>query len=511
MTIGPDSIKSNSENSLQLRDGGSGSAAAWESEAGVEYDEDYYESYYSVASLAEADADSGVWVHGDHHPFTPESDPRYNSTGNFSSDEYVMDKTTADVLNGMKATTLSLIILLAIFSNALVVISVFRYHKLRHINNYFLVSLAFADLLVACFAMTFNATVEITGSWKFGYRICDLWNSLDVHFSTVSTLHLCCISVDRYYAIVRPLKYTSYMTVRVASIMIGIAWTAPTLISFLPIFLGWYTTAEHQEWRLTHPNECIFKVNKPYALLSSTLTFWAPVIVMLIMYHRIYKEAVRQKEAIRRSSVPSQQHMIVDSEQIRNQFQMLQANGFKPTSSSCSGSQGGRNGSGTSSTTTNTKIIGGPGGGQGLPMLTLPLPSPTPSAAVPATAAAAAGGKAGKYGVPSSEEQEQELIKAATADPSTSNKGNDGGGVSSSIRDNGNNGETTVPLKGGEECETTFGGGGGVVSSAVTQQQPPPPPSLTPPTLQLNSGNGKRRVSMANSTTSEGKKQKLND
>ena len=68
----------------------------------------------------------------------------------------------------LKCIVLITIILLAIFSNLLVVVSVFRYHKLRHINNYFLVSLAVADLLVACFAMTFNATVEITGQWNFG-------------------------------------------------------------------------------------------------------------------------------------------------------------------------------------------------------------------------------------------------------------------------------------------------------------------------------------------------------
>ena len=41
--------------------------------------------------------------------------------------------------------------------------SVILYPKLRGINNYFLVSLAAADLLVACFAMTFNATQEILG------------------------------------------------------------------------------------------------------------------------------------------------------------------------------------------------------------------------------------------------------------------------------------------------------------------------------------------------------------
>ena len=72
-----------------------------------------------------------------------------------------------------------------------------------------------------------------------------------------------------------------------------------------------------------------FQVNEPYAFISSTLTFWAPVIVMLFMYRRIYKEAVRQKEAIRRSSVPSQQHLIVDSDSVRSRFQTLQANGFR--------------------------------------------------------------------------------------------------------------------------------------------------------------------------------------
>ena len=64
----------------------------------------------------------------------------------------------------IKASILITIIVAAIFSNLLVVISVARYRKLRHINNYFLVSLAIADMLVACFAMVFNASVEITGT-----------------------------------------------------------------------------------------------------------------------------------------------------------------------------------------------------------------------------------------------------------------------------------------------------------------------------------------------------------
>ena len=97
----------------------------------------------------------------------------------------------------IKCIILITIILLAVINNILVIVSVILYRKLRHVNNYFLVSLAFADLCVALFAMTFNATVEITGHWSFGPFMCDLYNSMDVHVSTVSTLHLCCISVDR--------------------------------------------------------------------------------------------------------------------------------------------------------------------------------------------------------------------------------------------------------------------------------------------------------------------------
>nr|XP_027212845.1 octopamine receptor beta-2R-like [Penaeus vannamei] len=116
------------------------------------------------------------------------------------------------------------------------------YHKLRVITNYFVVSLAFADMLVALMAMVFNASVQLTNTWLFGPVMCDLWNSMDVYFSTVSILHLCCISIDRYTAIVQPLDYTLRMTGNTVMMMLAVAWISPVFISVLPIFLGWYTT-----------------------------------------------------------------------------------------------------------------------------------------------------------------------------------------------------------------------------------------------------------------------------
>ena len=81
-----------------------------------------------------------------------------------------------------EAALLTAIIIVAIFSNLLVIASVFLYRKLRGINNYFLVSLAFADLFVACFAMTFNASQELYGRWNSSINE---WMMMKYHFLNI--------------------------------------------------------------------------------------------------------------------------------------------------------------------------------------------------------------------------------------------------------------------------------------------------------------------------------------
>lgn len=210
--------------------------------------------------------------------------PLTNAT---STPELARNDTTVAVLPLIaKGLVMGIIITGAVLGNALVIISVFRHRKLRIITNYYVVSLALADLLVALCAMTFNASVELTDRWLFGYFMCDVYNSLDVYFSTASILHLCCISVDRYYAIVRPLQYPITMTHRTVSFMLANVWVLPALISFTPIFLGWYTTAENLQYRRENPAECTFVVNKYYVIISSSVSFWIPGIVMVTMYCR---------------------------------------------------------------------------------------------------------------------------------------------------------------------------------------------------------------------------------
>ncbi|XP_054714384.1 octopamine receptor beta-2R-like [Uloborus diversus] len=203
----------------------------------------------------------------------------------------------------LKSCVLMVIICAAIFGNTLIIVSVLRHHKLRITTNYFIVSLACADILVAVFAMTFNALHTVSGKWLFNQATCDFWNSCDVLFSTASIMHLCCISVDRYYAIVKPFEYPNKITSRTVAIMLTCVWVSAGLISFIPIFLGWYTTNEHLLERSQNPDVCDFKVNKPYALISSSVSFWVPCVIMIGAYIRIFFEATKQEKMICKSQI----------------------------------------------------------------------------------------------------------------------------------------------------------------------------------------------------------------
>uniref|UniRef100_A0A3B4V9W9 5-hydroxytryptamine receptor 4 n=1 Tax=Seriola dumerili TaxID=41447 RepID=A0A3B4V9W9_SERDU len=206
---------------------------------------------------------------------------------------------------------LSIIIIMTVFGNLLVMVALCKDRHLRKKKtNYFIVSLAFADLLVALVVMPFAAIELTTGQWGYGEIFCLVRTSLDVLLTTASILHLCCIALDRYYAICcQPLVYRNKMTpVRVAVMLSG-CWLIPTFISFLPIMQSWNAIGiEDIERRAltggSNDTSCVFLVNQPYALICSAVAFYVPLALMVLAYQRIYVTAmthVRQIETLQRA------------------------------------------------------------------------------------------------------------------------------------------------------------------------------------------------------------------
>lgn len=96
----------------------------------------------------------------------------------------------------------------------------------------------------------------------------------------------------------KPLKYPMTITKKVVVFMILGIWISPALLSFIPIFGGWYTTDSHKEDLLLYPESCIFEVNRVYSVVSSSISFWIPCTIMVFTYYAIFKEANRQEKQL---------------------------------------------------------------------------------------------------------------------------------------------------------------------------------------------------------------------
>lgn len=69
--------------------------------------------------------------------------------------------------------------------------------NLQNVANYLILSLAVADLLVACLVMPLGALYAVNNKWSLGPELCDMWTSSDVLCCTASILHLVAIATDR--------------------------------------------------------------------------------------------------------------------------------------------------------------------------------------------------------------------------------------------------------------------------------------------------------------------------
>jgi len=194
------------------------------------------------------------------------------------------------------AVVLALFAAFTVAGNTLVMTAVACEPCLRNnVTNYFIMSLAVADLVIGAVVMPFSIVLEASdGWWPFGADWCDLWHSLDVLASTASILNLSVIALDRYWAITDPITYPRRMSTGRAAVFIALVWICSAAISF-PAIAWWRHVAAATE-TLT----CAFTDDSAYLILSSTISFYAPVSIILYAYYRIYAAAAAQLRSIER-------------------------------------------------------------------------------------------------------------------------------------------------------------------------------------------------------------------
>ncbi|CAF4850816.1 unnamed protein product [Pieris macdunnoughi] len=181
------------------------------------------------------------------------------------------------------AIVLTLIIISTIVGNILVILSVFTYKPLRIVQNFFIVSLAVADLTVAILVLPLNVAYSILGQWVFGIYVCKMWLTCDIMCCTSSILNLCAIALDRYWAITDPINYAQKRTLERVLLMIGVVWILSLIISSPPL-LGWNDWPEVFE----PDTPCRLTSQPGFVIFSSSGSFYIPLVIMTVVYFEIY-------------------------------------------------------------------------------------------------------------------------------------------------------------------------------------------------------------------------------
>ncbi|XP_023123853.1 tachykinin receptor 3-like [Amphiprion ocellaris] len=175
----------------------------------------------------------------------------------------------------------STVLAVAVFGNLIVIWIILAHKRMRTVTNYFLLNLAFADVSMAAFNTLINFIYATHGEWYFGEVYCRFHNFFPVTAVFASIYSMTAIAIDRYMAIIHPLKHR--LSAKATMGVIVCIWSLAVVLAFP---LCYFSTTR------TLPRRTLCYVSWPrtaddpfmYHIIVTVLVYLLPLVVMGITY-----------------------------------------------------------------------------------------------------------------------------------------------------------------------------------------------------------------------------------
>ncbi|XP_070564077.1 cholecystokinin receptor-like [Ptychodera flava] len=164
-----------------------------------------------------------------------------------------------------------------LFGNALVIFSIQKCKRLQTATNFFLASLATADLILIIIVIPIQTSTYFSWQWKLGGALCKLLPYLTTLSSSCSVFMLTAMSIERYFVIIHPLLAKSTMTQARARKIIVVVWVISMVYSFPPLYFKKHFTWSFPNYPTYHtcqtfwPNAVFGRAYSVYLLLGMYL------------------------------------------------------------------------------------------------------------------------------------------------------------------------------------------------------------------------------------------------
>ena len=183
------------------------------------------------------------------------------------------------------------------FGNIITIVAILRFKDLRSQANYYVLSLAVADLGLCNITVPMAA---VTLTYEISGILCELVSLVTFLFLLMSVVNLGTIAFNRYILICRSFElYSKIFTTKNALISIVGQWTVLVLICSLPLFgFGSYGYNPFL-------GVCIFTLDSPYTVyfivLTDIIIIYPTLILTLGFYIAVLRRFIQSQQSIHTS------------------------------------------------------------------------------------------------------------------------------------------------------------------------------------------------------------------
>ena len=141
------------------------------------------------------------------------------------------------------------LMIISLSGNVLVCLAVYQSKQLQSSVNYFVVSLAFSDILIGLISMPLWLTFELTKFKGMPSTIRPMalikgWTFIDILSGVASISNLVAISIERYFSIKSPLSHRMCMLNSYVVLNILVVWIYSVIVASVYIGIWWW------KWRV---------------------------------------------------------------------------------------------------------------------------------------------------------------------------------------------------------------------------------------------------------------------
>lgn len=151
-----------------------------------------------------------------------------------------MEQTEADTRSLVEVITHTANLVVTTFvslaGNSLIFLALYRNRRLRTLTNFYVLSLAIADMMVAVLSFPFHIIASALRRWPFDYNLCQFIGFLVHYWAQVSICILTLASINRYCCVVKPRRYPVYFSKKNTILSILFVWITLFLETLIFVF-----------------------------------------------------------------------------------------------------------------------------------------------------------------------------------------------------------------------------------------------------------------------------------